>query len=445
MYYIIENKNQLEKFSEYRLSNCYVDVITGNDRYHNALSNPILIYIKPFESKSGFIIPINHNEAHSIDEASIIDLLTNYVGQIYAIDAKRLLHSLKVNKPLKCLKTALYLAEGRVLEESEYDTQAHRFFYNRYGDLNNVNNLIPISKHYEKLENIIKKIPDLSQVYKTTYYELYGSVAQSVFYRIERSGITINKEILLNHFKVKNPKLSIRDNKVYTSYNVFTATGRPSNSFNNINFSALKKDDDTRASFVASMDYLVEYDYSSYHLRILCNLIDYSFEEKDIHTHLAKYYFQKDSINEQEYNESKALTFKLLYTESIKEEIEDIDFFKKVREYKNNLWESYKKTGVLYTNITKRPITNIENKTQLLPYILQAYETEYNILILDKVLNLLDNFDSKLVAYCYDSFLIDYSKNDGKDILYEISCIFEQDRYKTSCKYGRNYHEMKSI
>jgi hypothetical protein len=261
MYYIIENKNQLEKFSEYRLSNCYVDVITGNDRYHNALSNPILIYIKPFESKSGFIIPINHNEAHSIDEASIIDLLTNYVGQIYAIDAKRLLHSLKVNKPLKCLKTALYLAEGKVLEESEYDTQAHRFFYNRYGDLNNVNNLIPISKHYEKLEKIIKKIPDLSQVYKTTYYELYGSVAQSVFYRIERSGITINKEILLNHFKVKNPKLSIRDNKVYTSYNVFTATGRPSNSFNNINFSALKKDDDTRASFVASMDYLVEYDY----------------------------------------------------------------------------------------------------------------------------------------------------------------------------------------
>lgn len=445
MYYIIENKDQLEKFSRYDLTDCFVDVITDNDNYHNSISNILLVYIKPFKSKTGFIIPINHNEAQSIPKDSVDALLSNVVGNIYAVDAKRMLYYFKTDTPLYCLKTALYLKEGKVLEEVGYNTQAHNFFYSRYSELYDVNKLIPISKHYEKTEKIINDLSNLGDVFLENYYETYGKIGSLVFYEIEKSGITINNDLFLNHFNLKNENYSIKANKVYTSYNIFTATGRPSNSFNGVNFSALNKGDESRLAIITSNDFLVEYDYSSYHLKILCNLIGYSFDDIDIHTHLAKYYYQKDIISKEEYSESKSLTFKLLYTESITEELEDNLFFSKVREYKNKLWTDYKINKVIKTPIYGKPITNIDSKTQILPYILQSFETEYNLHVIKELCDYLKDKKSKIVSYCYDSFLIDYSKKDGKDVLSKISGIFEKDGYKTSCKYGKNYHEMINI
>ena len=46
------------------------------------------------------------------------------------------------------------------------------------------------------------------------YYETYGKIGSSVFYEIEKSGITINNELLLNHFNLKNENYSIKANKV---------------------------------------------------------------------------------------------------------------------------------------------------------------------------------------------------------------------------------------
>ena len=42
----------------------------------------------------------------------------------------------------------------------------------------------------------------------------------------------------------------------------------------------------------------------------------------------------------------------------------------------------YKKEGHIESPISGKPIRGIEQKTQLLPYILQVYETENNIMIL---------------------------------------------------------------
>jgi hypothetical protein len=226
---------------------------------------------------------------------------------------------------------------------------------------------------------------------------------------------------------------------------MYTATGRPSDAFNGINFSAMKKDDGSRSSFIAGNDMLVEFDYSSYHLRILANIIGYSFEESDIHTHIGKFYFGTDQLSEDQYKESKSLTFKLLYTDAAAAEVDTIPFFKKVREFKNAQWDKFKKTGVVESFISKRPIRGLDTKTQILPYILQNYETERNVLVLNELLNFLADKKSKLVLYNYDSFLLDFSKKDGKNLLKQIKVIIEQDGYPTSCNYGSNYQDMNKL
>jgi hypothetical protein len=206
----------------------------------------------------------------------------------------------------------------------------------------------------------------------------------------------------------------------------------------------MNKNDGSRKSFIAENDRLVEFDYQSYHIRILAYHIGYVFDS-DIHSHLAKYYFGTDEITRSQYEESKSLTFKLLYTDSISEEVADIPFFAKVKEYKESLWNIYRKQGYIESIISKRPIRGITSKTQILPYILQNYETERNILVLNDIFKYLACKRTKLVLYNYDSFLFDYSKEDGKQTLCDIQMILEQDDYKTSCKHGSNYQEMKNL
>jgi len=388
---------------------------------------------------------IDHTETFKLPLESALALIREKAGQIYAVDAKRLRHFLNRDNGLFCLKTGKFLHSGEIIDESAHNTAAHRFFYQRYECKENVNRLIPVAKHYEKMENLIDSIKFNAAWFKPKHYKLYGSMASSVYQRIESSGIKLNNVAFTQHYTPKCTVMSVKSDIIYTHYNMYTATGRPSDAFNGINFSAMKKDDGSRTSFISSNDMLVEFDYSSYHLRILANIIGYNFEESDIHTHIGKFYFGTDQLSEDQYKESKSLTFKLLYTEAAAAEVDQIPFFKKVREFKNAQWDKYKKLGYVESFISKRPIKGLETKTQILPYILQNYETERNILILNELLNFLADKKSKIVLYNYDSFLFDFSKKDGKGLLKQIKAIIEQDGYPTSCNYGSNYQDMNKL
>jgi len=445
MYYIIETQEQLEKFSKYDLRECYVDVVTHNPNYHNAISPLSLVYIRPVKSRAGFILPIDHSESLSLTYESVDNLIRNLIGYIYAIDAKRLRYYFGRRRHVYCLKTALYLYNNTQVVESTFDTQAHKFLYQRYSNQSDINRVVPIAKHYEKLEAIVDHFPDVRKMLTQPAYNLYGKQAVDVFYSIESQGIRVAPGGIEEHFNIKHSEASLDGDKVFTSYNLYTATGRPSNAFNGLNFAALNKGDKSREVFIPSNDYFVEFDYSSYHLRILCELMEYTFDDSDIHRHLAKFYFNREEITDEEYVESKKMTFRLLYTESNLEELDKIPFFVKVREFKQKMWQMYKKDGYIQSPISGRLIRGVEIKTQILPYILQNYETERNIQVLSRIIKYLKDKKSSLILYCYDSFLIDYCKEDGKATLNAISDILEEGGYKTSCKYGKNYHDMKTI
>jgi hypothetical protein len=445
MYYIIETEEQLKKFREYDMSKCIVDVIPFNDTFHPAISPVSLVYIRPARSRAGFILPVNHSESFSLPLSSILSLFEDKIGQIYAINEFRLLYLLGDKKPLNCLKMAKFMATGEVVSESDYNTPAHNFFYQRYGCNHDINRLIPIAKHYEKLEKIVKSYNMKEAWFENKPYKFYSQIAIPAYQKIEKSGIKINQDILLQHYNLKCVEASVKDSIIYSSYNPFTVTGRPSDAFNGVNFSAQKKDTGSREAIIPRHNFLVEFDFSSYHVKLLCELIGYSFEDEDIHTHLGKLYTGKDSITEEEYTESKKLTFRFMYTEKLPEEVENIPFFKKVKEYKHLLWSSYKEKGYIESPISKKQLTGIDSITKLLPYILQSYETERNILILRDLHSLLEGKHTQLIMYNYDSFLFDYSKKDGKRLLTDIQNILEQDNYTISCSYGNNYDEMNKL
>ena len=69
---------------------------------------------------------------------------------------------------------------------------------------------------------------------------------------------------VINEYQEKidiEEKFSIEHKKILGQYNFETTTGRPTNNFNGINFSALKKDNGERGCFEASNDFFVEVDY----------------------------------------------------------------------------------------------------------------------------------------------------------------------------------------
>jgi len=445
MYYIIETEDQLEKFSKYDFTNCFVDVIPSNDNCHPKIASLSLVYIKPFRSRMGFILSVDHTEAFSLSKESVESFILNRLGNVYAVDSKRFFFFTSRRDRVYCVKTAKFLHTGTILDESSYNTIVQRFLYQKYEYREDLNKIVPICKHFEKYEKLVSDIKIDMSWFKTRGYKLYGNLATQVFHDIELEGIKINNDVFFSHYTPKEALMSVKSDKVYTNYNLFTSTGRPSNSFNGINFSAMNKNDGSRQSFVSDKGVLIEFDYNSYHIRILSYHIGYSFEDDDIHTHLAKYYFGTKDITRAQYEESKGLTFKLLYTDSIKEEIKDIPFFAKVKEFKDYLWNLYKKQGYIESLLSKKQIKGIISKTQILPFILQSYETERNIVILRDIIEYLKDKKSRLVLYNYDSFLFDYDKIDGKSILCNLQNILEQDGYKTSCKYGKNYKEMKNL
>ena len=69
-----------------------------------------------------------------------------------------------------------------------------------------------------------------------------------------------------------------------------TTTGRPSNSFGTVNFAALPPE--KRKAFIPENDYLVEFDFDAYHLRLIGNLVGFDFnsgnwEGTSVHEYFA--------------------------------------------------------------------------------------------------------------------------------------------------------------
>ena len=239
--------------------------------------------------------------------------------------------------------------------------------------------------------------------------------------------------------------------RLFTNYNVYTKTGRPSNAFGGINFSALKKDGDRRESFISRFDrngFLVQLDFKAYHPRLLSRLVGYNIDMNiDVYDFLAKQYFNKTEVTADEIADAKGITFLQIYG-GVRDEYKHIPFFKAIIEYTEQLWSIFQRDGYITTPIFKRKLhkefyDNIKPAT-LLNYLIQAFETERNIILINIIRDYIIKHEkqSKLLLYTYDSLLIDFHKRDGWGFIEHMRTTMCQDYYPMSVYIGYNYKDM---
>ena len=229
---------------------------------------------------------------------------------------------------------------------------------------------------------------------------------------------------------------------VYSEYNPFTSTGRPSNRFGGINFAALNKNDGSREKFISRFGgegKLVEFDYDAYHLRLIAEKVDYKFSDESVHQHFA----DRFDIS---YKEAKGLSFQYLYGFIPDDIAESIDYFGKVKDFTNKLWQLYKQENFIKSDIYSRQIRgNDFNANKLFNYYIQLLETESNALVIKDIRKIMKKYKSKFVLYSYDSFLFDMHIDDGLPLLTEIKEVLERGKYPVKAAWGNNYDELIDI
>jgi len=401
MFWLIENKDQFKVLENSGFKEAFVEIIPNNPYQHPTQNSICSFYVRPIKGRKGYILPISHTECNTLFEDDVY-LWLKSLDKIYVRDKKEFLHY-TIFKQL--IDVTLHLPPY-ILPK----TTAHTILYNRFPDLLTINQIVPITKHYEVCEQVYD---DLEHRINTALNPFYNDRATLVFNAIERNGIKIDRNEFKKHFH------EIEDEFIYTQYNFKTPTTRPSNKFNGVNYAALPKDNGCRASFIPRNDYFFEFDISAYHPTLSARLVDYDFGKGDIHENFAKMY-------NVDYAKAKELTFKQLYG-GVFDNYKDLPFFVATSEYIRTNWEKYQTEGKLICPISNYEFKSDElenmNPQKLFNYVLQNMETSVNIQILYRILKLLKGKNTKLVLYTYDSFLFDVD-NSEIEILEQIKEVF---------------------
>ena len=390
MFYIVEEESKLERLENLTRLGLYVDVILSNDLYHPSLNSVVAVYIRPIKSKHGFIIPINHDEGFNIDKERILELLSK-ASKLYTLNKKDLLYHFNLQSAID-LSLLYSMVKYQRLEYSR-EISTINYFYNKFKDFKNINRLIPISKLYESCEKVYDKVSNVIDFEIPEGFEFYNTTATNVFYLLEQGGLGIHYKQFNELFKPRNPLYNTINNTVLTSYNLYNATSRPTNAFNSVNFAAIPKSEEHRKCFRPQNDYFVEFDFDGYHLRLLCDQIDYPLTNESAHKQLAKQYFNKEEITDDEYSQAKQINFHAIYGK-IPEEYAFLEVFTKIDEFIKNLWSEYETNGKILAPISNKPFTKAlkdMNPQKLMNYVMQSLETSRNILILKDVLRYLQN------------------------------------------------------
>ena len=238
MFYIIEQESKLENLQRLSSLGFYIEVISSNDNFHPKLTSTVAVYIRPLKSKRGFIIPVNHDEGMNVSKERILQLLLS-CKKIYTYNKKELLYHFNIQAAID-LSLLYSMINYDKLQVNE-DISTVNYYYNRYSNFKNINQLIPLAKLFEKYEKRYNSVERYIDLEIPDNFNFYNNIATNVFFLLEQSGLGIYYEAFNNIFKPKDPSYNIVDNTVLTSYNLYNVTSRPTNAFNSVNFAAIPK------------------------------------------------------------------------------------------------------------------------------------------------------------------------------------------------------------
>jgi hypothetical protein len=280
-----------------------------------------------------------------------------------------------------------------------YVNEVHSYFRS----VKDCNRIIPIAVWASMIKKLHSALLTALDITQQDVYDFMHTATQTL-YRIERTGLKVDAELFNQHFQ-KRPN---ENGFVYTQYNPFTVTGRPSNRFGGVNYAALNKSDGSRAAFVSRFDggQLVQLDFESYHLRLIGHHTNLDLPKTSLHHYLATQYFEKEDISHEEYEEGKKITFGILYGDAVET---DIPLLQQIKRLSKDIYNTYQKKGELRAPISNRRIFIEEgaSENKVFNYFVQSLEFEATILQLKSLLDYLDRKQSKLILYTYDAVLMD--------------------------------------
>jgi hypothetical protein len=422
---IIENIEELNKLKDLldNEASVWYPMWVDNDKHPNN-TNISFIFVRTLTDR--YILPQQHTDSLSLSNEEIGDVL-NTAGEKWVFQKKKLLQSFtNVREGLNDVDTAHFLKTGETIDYSQPLQHLVAPLLHR-GYKEDIIQSIPILKLCEVIENALTKC--WKQKSKT--YNWYNDIFIPTLSRIERFGIRVDREKFTDRWPQASKHLSL-NNKVYTEYNPFTVTGRPSNRHGGVNYAALNKSDGSRDCFVSDGIYL-QMDYNAYHPRLIGKLVKFDMPEGNVHQWLAEQY--GCSIDE-----SKGITFQLLYG-GIDDDFKQIPYFNAVADYIDELWMETQKRGFLQTPHRIIPLDWIEdpNPQKVFNYLLQAVETEMNV---DKIRTILDYIDGTgivLNLYTYDSFLFDVPTDVDQNCIKDLKDIIEEGGFPIKANWGKTY------
>lgn len=388
------------------------------DPYHHRLENTILCVGITFKNYDTYIVSVSHDDAPTFDIPS---------GSTFSnTDIEMLAYVSNVPLPRK--------------DYDVYITNTH----NQFGLFKDTNKLIPITvwgKYLKQYNAVLIQILNTHVEKLQTHSYMFVKTLFTTLREIETSGLKVNTNLLTEHYGSKVRRNFSKD-MVFSEYNVFTTTGRPSNKFGGINFSALNKSDGSRDTFISRYQdgVLVQIDFEAYHLRLIADEYNIPLPSNSLHTEFAKIYFGTNDITDELYAKSKQKTFEIMY--GISDETYGIPLFDRIIEVRKQFAQTSGKQ-VLPSGLTVDVFD--PNPSKMFNYHVQSLEVVKTLPKLQSVLNLLKNTNNHLVLYTYDSILLDMKHFDGELLSQIISVLEENKKFPTRTYVGSTYGNITEV
>jgi len=419
----ISEYNELTSILETEASLWY-PMWVDNDK-HPQNTSLSFIFIRTLTDR--YIVPHQHTDALSLSNEQIAGLL-NTIGEKWVFQKKKLLQSFitPIREGLNDVDTAYFLKYSESIDyQQPIQHLVAPLLHKGYKE--DIIQSIPILKLCEAIEpQLVKHINGKSKT-----YNWYNDIFIPLLSEIEQFGIRVDREKFTDRWPQALKHLT-SDNLIYTEYNPFTVTGRPSNRHGGINFAALNKSDGTRDVFVSDGIFL-QMDYDAYHPRLIGKMIGFTLPQTSVHQWLAEQYGC-------DVGEGKGITFRLLYG-GIDKEFHQIPYFKAVDEWIQKVWEETSKNGYLQTRYRHIPLKWIEepNPQKVFNYLLQALETEMNVDKMVGIMNYIKGTGIKMRLYTYDSFLFDYPADSDTQSAKSLKGIIEDGGFPIKASWGIDY------
>ena len=418
----VENEESINKFQEFLNENktVIIPIFSNQNKIKSDISYLLAIGL---DSSEIYVLNQTHFDSKQIHSLELLKLC-EFGNFTFVYDLKYLCRRIQ-NEKFIDLETAYHWVTNQKIElkldvlKSEYSDIVENNF-----------DFIPIMKVLEVIESQLNHVfLKLHTLDVNENLQNYNLVLMNTVPHMESSGIySVGK-------------------MHYSNYKFNTSTGRPSNTNGEYNFMALNKKTGVRKQFVSRYKdgSLLQFDYSSYHIYLIADLINYTFpDDVNLHEYLGQKSLNKNVLSDKELEHVKQKNFSIIYGQQ--NDYDHVDFFRKFNIYKRETFKNFIDAGYVETPIFKRRIykDNFPDMEQhkLINYIIQSYETERNLYIIYKINEFLKNKKTKFILYIYDGFVFDYSPDDGTSVFKELTEIFEDGKYRIKMTLGKNYDEV---